>query len=352
MKKLLALVLAIVMVLSLCACTKPGNPNTGDNSNNNSTGNNNSNNNGNGENDEKDEKVTASLLTKVVITNNYEDSKEIMTGVMEYDADYNVIGSKAYLDDKLYNELTFAKDPNRPLVEQYYDEDGNPGERAVYTYDEDGNQLTHTSFNEDGEVDWKYVYTYDKDGNQLSKKSYSGDELEYEIVYTYDEHGNMLSETNEIGDWCNTFENTYKDGKLTQVKRYTDGTLSGCTQYDGDGNEILSISYDDEEESERTESTYENGKLIKVVSYTYGDESYCGEYTYNEDGKLTQQLRKYSDEYVFKTINTYNDNGDLIGIVNYDNEKVVAEITLSYKTVTVSKEQAEGILNVQDMLGI
>lgn len=332
MKKWIALTLSVILVLSLCACGDIGSKCPAP----------------------EDENVTVPLLTKANITNIYEDEEEKAESVLEYDQNYNLIGNKTYQDGKLVNEITYDKDPYRPLVDQDYDEDGNKSERREYTYDKDGNQLSYTKYNEDGEVDWKYVYTYDEDGNMLTEQSYTDDEMDYEITYTYDEHGNLLTERNENGeeDWENTYENTYENGKLTEVKAYCDGTLSGVTQYDSDGNEILSIRYFDEEEESRAEYTYENGKLVTSVDYWYGEESSRCEYTYDEDGKLIQEYACYNGSYEHKLTLTYNDNGNLVSMSRYSDGELVSEITLTYESVTVSKDIAKKIEKLISILGM
>jgi YD repeat-containing protein len=145
------------------------------------------------------------------------------------------------------------------------------------------------------------------------------------------------------------YQNTYDKGKLTEVKAYRDGKLNSYSEYDADGNEILSISYhtDNGEEAFRCEYTYENGKLMAKVFYHEG-EPYREEYTYNAAGKLTEY--KWGDN---RHVITYDEAGNPIGIKCYENDELRSEYTLTYENVTVSKEMAEKLETVvADVVGM
>lgn len=387
MKKLIAIALSAVLALSLCACAGNGGILGG-------------------EKEEESKKVTASLLTELVmIEKNSDGDNDTMKAVLEYDEDYNIIGAKTYQNDTLLMEATYDKDMNKPLVQQEYDEDGSKTNHREYTYDDDGNELTNYYYDEDGEINWGYEYTYDADGNILTEKVYGEEGLESEVTYTYDADGNMLTWTQSDGDrtvytynadgllekevsyyydgepgsWVTytyddhgnkltqtngygadentsttsyTYENTYDGDKLVEVKEYCEGELTSHSKYDADGNQILSVSYWSGEETYRTETTYENGKVSKEATYSSGDLTYCQENTYNANGKLTERNITYSDGETMRQVYTYNDSGDLASMKSYDGDELDGEYTLTYETVTVSKDVAKKIAAITAMLGI
>jgi antitoxin component YwqK of YwqJK toxin-antitoxin module len=333
MKKWIALSLALILVLSLCACSESGKKDESDKK---------------GDSGEDRGVVTTGKLTEVVevwmpgteYTFNHK-------ATIEYDDDNNVIGTKIYYGGRLDFEATYDKDIDKPLLELVYDKDGKVNDRTEYTYDTNGNCLERntTSTNSDGETKtYKYVYTYDGYGNLLTQKQYVNGELSLEDCYTYDSHGNRLSWycSGYDGPFQVIYQNTYDKGKLTEVKAYRDGKLNSYSEYDADGNEILSISYhtDNGEEAFRCEYTYENGKLMAKVFYHEG-EPYREEYTYNAAGKLTE----------YKSSNrgygiAYDVSGNPTDIKYYENDELRSEYTLTYENVTVSKEMAEKLETV------
>ena len=359
MKKWIALMLATVMALSLCACGKDDSSKKSE--------------------DPKDSKVTAMLFTQVEMTETYDGQTTTMRAVVEYDDDYNVIGTKTYTDDKLSYEVTYDKDINKPLLEKSYYEDGERSHVAEYTYDENGNCLEYTSTFDDGEevtVD-KCVSTYDAEGNVLTEKYYDNGELSYEyrysytasgkpaeevsiwdgeeswIRYTYDDQDNILTEEQGAGEETYTaksYKNTYENGKLTQVDIYVGDELDERIVYDADGNETLSAGYMDGEETYRSESTYENGRLVREASYNQGEETSVRTYTYNADGKVTEYTYTYAGGDTQRRVYIYGDKGMLTGLKAYDGQELVSEYTLTYETVTVSEEVAKKIKETTDLL--
>lgn len=355
MKKWIVLSLALIMALSLCACGKD-------------TG-------GKKDDENRDEKVNASLFTEVLMSEkNSDGGTDTMKGIIEYDDEYNIIGTKTYTNDKLVYEVIYDKDPDKPLLNKSYDEDGNCTDKTEYTYDADGNCLECTSTYEyDGQtVTSKHVNTYDANRNILTEKSYKNGKLNYEChytytadgnmekqtyfedgvesavyTYTYDEQGNVLTEKLDgpLSGYVNTYENTYENGKLVEVKAYEDGVMFRMTKYDSEGNEILDISYDQDsgEEWTRMESAYENGKLIKEVEYYEGEEQCVSFYSYNAAGKLTERSYTYTGSDPQRRVYTYNENGDLVGLKAYMGDEMISEYTMTYESVSVSEEVAKRI---------
>lgn len=331
MKKWIALSLTVILALSLCACTETGKK---------------------GDNGENGSVVTTGKLTEVVMVwrpgTEYAFDRK---ATIEYDDDNNVIGTNIYYSGRLAFEATYDKNIGKPLLELEYDKDGKVNDRTEYTYDTNGNCLEKnaTSTNSDGEIkNYKSVYTYDDYDNILTEKNYVNGELSLEDCYTYDSHGNRLSWycSGYDGPFQVIYQNTYDKGKLIEVKGYRDGKLNSYSEYDADGNEILSISYhtDNGEEAFRYEYTYENGKLMTEVFYHQG-ESYREEYIYNAAGKITEYKRTDSG-YVI----TYDEAGKPVGIRYYENNELLQEYTLTYENATASKEMTEKLETIVEVI--
>jgi hypothetical protein len=339
MKKYIALLLALVMALSLCACAETENPAPTDNSTAATTSGTvpSDPTNPSEPTDEGNFFVVSQIKNHII-----DDENCFVTIDLTYDEDYNVIGFKVYENDVLSAAYTFDKSIDKPLLLQNYDEDG-----AVESRDE---------------------YTYDKNGNLLTERSYFGDEMMTEAIYTYDDHGNVLTKYYDNGEdaWTETYENTYENGVLTEVKNYSHNVLQERFLYDSDGNEILHAYYYDGEEGSRYESTYENGKLVLLAEHSDGEETSREEYTYNDNGDLltrivkTEGVEDYCQENIYNdagqlieikylnddgysanTIYTYAADGSLESVKAYDEGELELETTFTTEKATVSEEQAK-----------
>lgn len=415
MKKWIAIILVVVMTLSLCACSKDNTkaPTEAPTEAPTTVGGETNNNGGEDDNkkDEQDqgEKVNVSVFTEILMSEkNIDGGTDTTKNTFEYDDDYNLIGSKTYINGILYYEATYDKDVEKPLLTLSYDEDGNCADKNEYTYDADGNCVVCINTSEYGGKTFvgKYSYTYDADGNLLSEiheeyghcfewrftynaeglmlaeEYYYDGELQSQDLYTYtdfgeyetivfiqqgvevsrcertyDEYGNILTNTETIkveghGESCDfTYENTYDNGKLVEVKLYNYGLLIYDIKYDSQGNEISTSGYDqDSGEEWALESTYENGKLVKEVRYCDGVEDCVTLYSYNADGKLTERSGTYTDSDTQGDVYTYNETGDLVGMKSYMGDEITYEYTTTYETVTVSEEAARKIKENNDLL--
>lgn len=356
MKNWIAILLALVMALSLCACSKNVPVDQEDNKN-----------------------VTVSLLTDILAVRTEANGTIVNTKVvMEYDDDYNIIGIKTYEDDELVLESVYDKIPDKPLVQQYY-ENGKKASRTECTYDSNGNTLTQYSYNAAGEIEWGYVYAYDADGNRLSEKCYDLDGLASEFTCTYDQNGNLLTATttwptnsdalrtvytyNEQGDklteirYVNdremehlSYEHIYTDGKLTTT--YHGDQRIGVTQYDSDGNMVLECSYSGNNELYRTEYTYKNGNLVKQVSFSQGEETSSLQCTFNSDGKLTERIAYREGAVDNRLTCTYDESGNAVRIQSTNDAMGNVDCTLNYRSVAVSAEIAKRIEQMNASLDI
>ncbi len=332
MKKCILLLLALAMALSLCACaedeptnstTKPTRPSDAS-----------------APSEPKDEEsffVVTQIVNRII-----DDEDSFVTLKLTYDDAYNVTGIAVYENDQLITITTYDKTMDKPLLVQYYDEDGN-----VY-----------------GRMEW----TYDENGNVLTERMYMGDEQRTEVSYTYDDHGNLASKYFDNGesDGTEIYENTYKDGKLTQTSVYFRNMLLQTWRYDSEGNLILDTYYYEDGSTNATKYAYENGKLVLTVDYHDDEETSREEYTYNADGNILSRVIKVGDHesyreaysynsagmlteikytnddgYYSSTVLTYGEDGSPKTLLAYDKDELELESTFTSQKATISEEQAK-----------
>jgi YD repeat-containing protein len=354
MKKIILLVLCAALLLCGCAKTDHADPTNGSTPSTTPTDSTTP-----SDPTEQEKTVTASLLSQAVLCDFNGDETWETKSVLEYDEDYNLIGVKMYQGELLVCEITYDKDPSRPLVELTYDDAGEESFRTEYTYNEQGKELscssyfgeTRCTYDEAGRLlteAWEgreIHYAYDHNGNNVSIEEYCDGEWDCTRLYhyddegklvdseykdadiritsTYDEYGNLLE--TYCGDEIETYyENTYDNGKLVDVKIYENDTLDAHEQYDFAGNKTLYITY--------------NGD---------GDqEDFREERDYNDNGKLTRHLVRYSDGemgYENTTTYDYDETGLLTCMSEYYYDELITEYTPVYETVEVTERQAEKI---------
>ena len=321
--------------------------------------------------EEQENMVTASLLSQTARYNFYGDETEEVLSILEYDQEYNLVGVKMYQGDLLVCEITYDNDPSRPLVELTYDDEGEEFYRTEYTYNEQGKVLscisdfseTYYTYDENGRLlteAWEgreIRYAYDDNGNNVSIEEYCDGEWDCTRLYYYDDEGKLFSSSYDSNDgWSNSsyddygniletfsgegdqlsgdeittsYENTYDNGKLVDVKIYENDVLDAREQYDHAGNQTRYITYDGDDDQE-------NFRI---------------EWDYDDNGKLTRYLVRYVDgEMGYENTTTYNydENGLLTCMSEYYYDELTAEYTPVYETVEVTEEQAEKIAKVAE----
>lgn len=344
---------------------------------------------------EKEEMVTISMLTKVSNTSYHKNwdniiVSETVESILEYDDNYGLTNVKMYDEGMPVYEYVYGKDPDRLLVAQHIDSEGNKHPDQEYSYNENGDYLTVFDYSTLPGEDTKIYYSYD-DSGKLQKEichsyiydwdgSYSSERIE-ETIYTYDAEGKILSEdTYKAGKKTRTICYTYDDsGKLLEVRDSSDYSWQIRT-YDSYGNFVAVTNgyHNPSREAETThyQNTYENGKLLERTGYENGvlrlyekydsagnlilalgyfwmevdGEPYRNEYEYDENGRLirhfSSELGNDGQRYDYTFIYTYDENGWLTSKKTYYFDELSGEYIPSYKTVTVTKEQAESIERV------
>ena len=143
-------------------------------------------------------------------------------------------------------------------------------------------------------------------------------------VYEYDEDGYILKETrydaNDVKRSCTEYfenttnENKYFSGKERRSESYSsDGSLSGITEYNRNGNVVKAEQYISGKLYAIKEMEYdERGNLIKSSSYD-ADRKFTGYsiYGYNESGKRIK-ISKYDGSGTLTEYTEIKRNGDYI----------------------------------------
>jgi len=251
----------------------------------------------------------------------------------------------------------------RTMTEMTYDEEGRLLTRYVtdyvmaqepfvketeeYEYDANGNILKSLSINEVYGLSRYETYRYDEKGN---KTVYMGDDSTV-VFYEYDENGLLVAERAHMadpaamGDRTWAMDNpgdvrmeilyTYNDaGQLIEKREPSDYFEDNWFEYfyDDAGNLIEERNfYFGQNSSMKVYDYDENGNCLReeYVSLT-GDTSYdvCYECEYNEENVCISRKVFMGGELGSET--TYNDNGDTLTFISYDEGMVSNELHYEY----------------------
>lgn len=327
MKKLLAMILALVMVLALAACGKDQpnvtDPVSGGNVSNGGTQQDNT--------PRKDVKVLTSVKQVKgdgTVRANYQytlTDNRLLTAM-------DLQEGRAELDLTLdYDEAA-----KKVTVTAVNPDPASTNAAVTIEWNEVG-QIISATETEEGKV-WKTEYTYNDAGDVASKKVYIDGWHSSTVTYTYHSSGKLMTECKTQGDGTLVYQKSsaYDDhgNKLSYTVDHGDGDVRTdrySYTYDDNGNVTCKQDYDDEGyETSKVEYTYdENGRMaskqtynddgIKSGKYTYtydsngnmlkeqeynswGEPSNSVEYTYDEDGRLIKQTSLNSDGELDETL--------------------------------------------------
>jgi RHS repeat-associated protein len=259
-------------------------------------------------------------------------------------------------DDKY--RLVKETDPTGGVTQYVYDDDGNRIEvidanlnNAVMTYDERGNMTSVT--NGAGETSY---FDYDSDDNLIGSadgRSVDGDDETYQRSFTYDEVGNKTSETDALGhtqtwDYTDGTEIAYDDGTvpagLLRIYREQRGNVdpgnpddSYATTYGYYGNGDLAIV--STPSGFTTVYTYDELGRLLTEAITDPEGGITGEvvavYSYDPVGNVKTVTGPVVDNslsgesHQLKVTNSYDDNSNLVTIVESDVQQIDPSRTTS-----------------------
>ncbi len=210
--------------------------------------------------------------------------------------------------------------------EYKYDNRGNMIENKNTTVDNSGTVTENkfeAKFNEQGDVTEQLL-----NGQTISKSDYTYDvNSTKRTVHNYSD-GNETSTSYYVEE--------YTDSQRKQIKSYTsetknaDGTTTSFSKvtygYDKDGNMIDYESFDENGQLKNKRVSEYNGNVENLTQYDYADGSVVSTtqakivYTNSKREKiLTQESTKPSGN-KHKIENTYDKNGNVIEIVEFEND--------------------------------
>ena len=263
---------------------------------------------------------------RVVKNEIIQNEKSVQNIEIKYDEKARTItmeGERQFSYDSVYKSVA-AYDENWKMIKrESFDKNGKLIQLSEY--DTNGNVTKFISYDENGGIKSHTVYEYDKKGTLIKESSYDGNgTVEDYTVYENDENGYILKYTrydaNGVKRSCTEYfenttnENKYFSGKERRSESYSsDGSLSGITEYNRNGDIVKSEQYISGKLYGIEEREYdESGNLIKSSSYD-ANRKFTGYsiYGYNESGKRIK-ISKYDGSGTLTEYTEIKRNGDYI----------------------------------------
>ncbi|MCA1601218.1 MAG: hypothetical protein LC776_06110 [Acidobacteria bacterium] len=123
----------------------------------------------------------------------YVEGERGIPGVHSYDASGNKIEIAYYnIDGSPGNKLVYTRNLGRKVTELvHYGPDGISHYKSVYTHDNEGNTIEQTHYKADGSLNVSWVRTYDERGNKTKEVMNGGGRVlrTDEWTYSYDKRG-------------------------------------------------------------------------------------------------------------------------------------------------------------------
>lgn len=211
-----------------------------------------------------------------------------------------------------YNRTYDAK--GNVLTDTYQISNNTAGYSYAYTYDESGRLLTETC--EDRQLgSWSIEYTYNKQG-KLSTKATTDQEGTKVLEYFYDESGKLVKTVQAMSSDSQivieftysrknfllreeTFEIRAEESKKVHSVEYT---------YDANGNVAQIAQYDAESLLDMKRWIYdEKGKLKSEISMISGDLGKGRTYTYDKFGKILSEVTGTFQNNELQAIEAYDE---------------------------------------------
>ena len=258
---------------------------------------------------------------------NHEGTEEELStkAIFEYDEKGRVVKNEIFQNEKSVQNIEIKYDEKARTItmegERQFSYDSIY--KRITTYDEDWKMIKEEGFDKNEKL--IHLSEYDEKGNLIKEASYdAAGALQVYYVYEYDEDGYILKETrydaNDVKRSCTEYfenttnENKYFSGKERRSESYSsDGSLSGITEYNRNGNVVKAEQYISGKLYGIEEMEYdESGNLIKSSSYD-ADRKFTGYsvYGYNESGKRIK-ISEYDGDDKLTGYTEIKRNGDYI----------------------------------------
>jgi hypothetical protein len=202
------------------------------------------------------------------LTHFYDINGNIITSIMETYSEW------AFNPEP---KITYKYNKNNKLIEtNYFNIDGTLIKKIIFDYDFIGNNTEYNIYNSVGDLEMKWTFKYD-DSNKITEEVRSDSEGIYRGIYSYNSNEKKI------------------------IKRYQNDLLYNQSEfnYDKNGNEIESKSFDSNNElNSKTTKKYDlKNNLIEQINY--GDNIFKYTYNYSSYNKLNHWTLKttyYNDK--------------------------------------------------------
>ncbi len=244
--------------------------------------------------------------------------------------------------------MTSCEDANGNGFELEYDSENNIKKILFindesgyeYTYDTEGN-LTEKTF-------WFYDYdeisnrhVYDKEGKETEYFEYKYGEERTHTVCEYDANGRLVKETEYRKDGYEA-SSSYEYYSHTVFEYDSNGYCIKETETSVYGNVWV------------TENTYDsNGRLTEIRDYdSDGELWHIEKYKYNHNGHIVEFIYEWYSDLDSKNIQTYqyeyDENGNIAKVTTYENSEFVCELVMEYRAVEVPNGKADNYNGQQE----
>ena len=315
MKRILCLILAAILLFSLAACEKDQKPslNSGETAGEN-TGSNEENNSGENNETPNDKENPDE--------NPDSDSSDTETGDKE--TRYFITSEEQTGEDGYKHTWTYDNNGNmltHSLQEVHY----IAGEKCDYSYSEEfaydalGNLILEKGTAGYLQNAYHHTYTYNNLGQRITQTSYQPDGSIYRTtIYSYDEKGNLIKEAHDTGGTEYTY---HKSGKVLTVKHFGTNTAAKdeINEYDEQGNLLSATTLDGDNVYRKLAWTYDSkGNILTFAELSGKGIRYS--YTYDEQGNKLTEITYILDVAVSGESYTYDAQGNMLTKASLDPE--------------------------------
>ena len=355
MKKISAVILAVVMLFTLAACG--GKTNDGDSSAGKNKG---------GKTEAVEVLVGFYINGEIDRTFDYDSNGNIILDITgDPDGNYYSRSTWTYDDD---NRLVSRTDSYRyddyeeSRTDYTYDENGNlslethsNGNRVEYSNDENGNCVEELGISSEGNVHRKVINEFDSQGRCTLKTYYNSDgSMDYKKSYEYDEHDRVICEirTEEDGEDDKYVYKYDSDGERIRTESYTNGVKDREYGYELDAQTGVRLKYFEHDFADvNTEHVYtydENGNIIRSDKYEFFELTEYTIYEYDSLGREIncERFNTKNGKRVYSETSSYTDAGLYLQRVVTHGEKTET-VDYEYKTIEVPAERAELVREMQ-----
>ena len=237
--------------------------------------------------------------------------------------------------------------------------------RNTMEYDENGNQSHRTT------LEYEYTYSYDAENRLIGWKRLRKDgTVQEDRTYEYDANGREAKWSYVMGEYTFVYENTYDDqGNLVRVvctrngeafseETYAYDAEGRVTEYKGgehlqyayEGNRVVAtiIEKNGDQYTDSVVEYDENGNLILEEEYFEGELTNKCTYTWGADGKLVSSTDWSSaNEGERQLAYTYDENGCLTEVVVTEGQNLAYRKVYTYVQWQGDPQRAEELRAIE-----